>query len=140
MARKKKLRAGSGAKCSIMTRFLHPKQIEFANDKQHRSTVTLLSKLRKKVNRKDQDCYMCSKEGLQDQGELYAVASHFKIEEEGPKELLFDPVSESDAEEQPMGVFKEPKVKWKKSEAKRILYHLILDGSVPDHATDEHAA
>ena len=48
-AKTKKLYPGSGAKATVLTRFIHPKVVG-AVDKDHRTTVTLLDKEEKKVN------------------------------------------------------------------------------------------
>lgn len=133
----KKLRAGVGATASIITRFLIPKQVEFKDQKEHRSVVVLVSHERKNVNRKMQDCYNCTKEGVD--GILFACKRYFKVETEGNADGFFDGnvVVENHGnsnDEINVGPFDEPKTKWKKSAAKRILYNMILDGEVSDEA------
>lgn len=139
---KKKLRPGTGAKCSIVSRFLHPKQTHlFENDNKHRSNVILVSKETKKVNGKMQECYNCSIDGIETM--LHAVKTHFKLESEGNPDGFFVPLTEEEKAEEAEEAaarkkFKEPKTKWKKSQAKSLLYNLIMEGVVPDTATDEN--
>ena len=126
---KKKLRPGAGAKASLLTRFIHPKQNN--SDKQHRSEVILTSREARNVNRKQQQCYTFVLAGV----ECHAVASHFKVLEEGKREDLFDdpgPEEEEYPEESPY--FKEPKTKWRNSKAKRLLYAALMEGIVPMEA------
>jgi hypothetical protein len=69
----------------------------------------------------------------------HAVKTHFKITEEGKKEDLFDPPGPDEEEEVDVrGPFREPKIKWRKSKAKQLLYEAIMDGVVPLEAKDEH--
>ena len=120
-----------GAKASIVTRFLHPKEAYGAVDKKHRSEVVILGKEDLVVNKKMQLCFVCTKDGVD--AELHAVAKHFKIEEEGNVDGFFEGIEGGDKE---ASSFQELKIKWKKSEAKKILYKLILDGVVSDEAED----
>ena len=135
---KKKLFAGVGAKCSILTKFLHPKQQNFAKD--HRSDVVLIGEEKRIVNRKEQECYRCKRVGEHDT--MHAVKKHFKVLEEGEPGGIFDKAqaAERQAERRQKGSTseKENKIKWKKSEAKKLLYNLILEGVVPRTAKDEN--
>jgi hypothetical protein len=135
--KRKCLRPGVGAKASILTRFIHPR-IEDA-DKQHRSEVCLVSREERNINRKQQTCFTFTLIN-DDSGIVYhAVKTHFKILKEGKKEELFDPPGPNDdEEEQRGGPFKEPKIKWRKSKAKQLLYEAIIDGAVPLEAKDEN--
>jgi len=125
---KRKLRAGVGAKASILTKFIHPKQQN--GDATHRSNVILISKEERKVNRKNQVCYTFCMDG--DDRVMYAVERYFKILEEGNKEGYFVPLNPAEeAAQKEAKVFKEPKTKWRKSKAKMILYEALLDSTVP---------
>lgn len=126
MARKK-LRPGVGANASILTRFIHPRLEN--PDRQHRSQVVLSGREDIVVNRKLQQCFLFSLDGVD--GTFHAVAKHFKILNEGPRDSFFDP---ADPEES--GPFKEPKIKWRKSRAKKLLYNDLLDGVVPMEQQD----
>ena len=128
---KNKLYAGTGAICSILTRFIHPKLHN--PDKDHRSIVKLISKEEKTVNRKRQVCYTF-KIVCDNNTEYCAVKKHFKIEKEGNRDDFF----ETPPRQLESATFKEPKTKWRKSQAKKILYELIRDGTVPLHATDSN--
>jgi hypothetical protein len=129
MARgKKPMNAGVGAKCSILTKFIHPKKTGFEDG--HRTTCVLKEMKNIRVNRKDQQCYIFEENNVQ----YYAVARHFKVLEEGEKNLFFllkEVQDDEEKQEEQTGEFKEPKVKWRKSRAKQILYDLLRDGTVP---------
>jgi hypothetical protein len=125
MTTKRKKRPGKGAICSVLTKFIHPKQ--YNEDPTHRSDVLLISREERKVNGKIQMCYTFRVVEETDGPICHAVMRHFRIEKEGKREDLFDnPQREQEAEG-----FKEPKIKWRKSKAKAILWALILDGTVP---------
>ncbi|MEL7338866.1 MAG: hypothetical protein AAGM67_00165 [Bacteroidota bacterium] len=124
----KKKRPGVGAQASILTRFIHPRQNN--NDKQHRSIVVLTGRQNFLVNKKDQVCFTFAFEDVQ----CHAVARHFTIMVEGLRQDLFDRPEREDEQDQ----FKEPKIKWRKSMAKRILYGMLLDGVVPMEEKDEY--
>lgn len=121
---KKKLYAGKGATCSILTRFIHPKQHN--EDKQHRSKIVLLAKEMKLVNRKQQQCYTFTIVGGDDTV-FHAVMKHCVVEKEGKREDFF----ETPPREKEAANFREPKTKWRKSLAKKLLYDRIMDGTIP---------
>lgn len=125
----KKRRPGKGAKGSLLTRFIHPK---IACDKNDRAEVVLEERKEMEVNKKYQMCYTFKLVG-DDENIYHAVKSHVRIEEEGPKKDLFDPAGR-DLE---TNAFKEPKIKWRKSLAKELLYERIIDGSIPLDPADE---
>jgi hypothetical protein len=125
MAPRKK-RPGVGAKASLLTRFVHPKQNN--PDKSHRSEVILISREMLLVNRKEQVCFTFILNGAC----CHAVQSHFRIEEEGKRGDLFDPPERENETES----FKEPKIKWRKSQAKKDLYNLIIEGVISDDPND----
>jgi hypothetical protein len=130
-----KMRAGIGAKCSIYTKYLTPTQTEFANQNDHRSDVVLIAhEIQVQKNGKQKKRYLCTITGSDDI--LSAPHNRFKIIEEGAVNNFFVPLTEEEKEQKRQtktsAQFKEPKIKWKKSEAKRELYHLILDGVISD--------
>jgi hypothetical protein len=84
MAPRKK-RPGVGAKASLLTRFVHPKQNN--PDKSHRLDVILISREALLVNRKEQVCFTF----ILNRVCCHAVQSHFRLEEEGKRGDLFDP-------------------------------------------------
>lgn len=127
MAKKRKLFAGNGAKCTILTKFIHPKQTE---QQGHRTSCTLTGKERKKVNKKQQWCYLF----VDDNGvSCHAVKSHFIVVEEG--ESFFDAEEAQQAiaehEANTASEFKEPKIKWRKSEARKLLERYLIEGLIP---------
>lgn len=123
-----------GTKCSIFTRFLHPQQVQYSGQKEHRSSVELVGAQTIKIKNKEKDCYLCTVDGADDV--FHAAKSHFKIEEEGPEDLFFVPLTDEEKEGRRQAKtsekFQEPKTKWKKSEAKKILWNMILDGTISD--------
>ena len=50
----RRLRAGAGAKATVLTRFIKPKQPLPGGDKQHRSEVVLIESV---LNDEGKDCY-----------------------------------------------------------------------------------
>jgi hypothetical protein len=126
MVKEKKLCAGVGAKCSVITKFVHPKKTGLEDG--HRTTCILKEMRAFRVNRKEQQCYVFEENNIQ----YHAVMRYFKVLEEGEEEGFFFP-AEAEArkiKEGNQGTFKEPKVKWQKSKAKRILYDFLRDGTV----------
>ena len=80
---------------------------------------------------RNQLCYAFRLDG-NDETIYHAVTSHFRVENEGRREDLFDaPEREKENES-----FKEPSIKWGKSKAKGLLYERILDGSIPLNPED----
>ncbi len=127
MAKKKKLFAGVGAKCTVLTKFVRPKLAGFADD--HRTTCILKEMRTIRVNKKDQECFVFEENGV----DYHAVKRYFKVIEEGDASGFFPP-EEAAAQrraKEAADAFKEPKVKWRKSKAKRILYELLMDGTIP---------
>jgi hypothetical protein len=129
MGKKRRLEAGVGAKCTILTKFIHPKKTGL--EEGHRTTCFLTESKTVRVNRRDQLCYFF----VEGDDQFYAVKSHFKVLEEGEKSKFFDAAARNRPE---TVAFKEPKIKWRKSKAKRILYDFLRDGTVPLHATDSN--
>jgi hypothetical protein len=114
------LQAGKGAKASVLTRMIKPKQHLPNHDKNHRSDVIIVDRYE---NDKGAEVYAFryaeddSESGLL----LHATTRYVKIVEEGDKEAYFDDAGEGE----------EGKVKWKDSEARRLLYNDVRDGVIP---------
>jgi hypothetical protein len=136
MARNKKLYAGVGAKCTILTRFIHPKVV--LEDNGHRTKIELLSKENKKINKKQQEffVFLCL-DGPASNTIGYSVRSHIVITEEGNRADFFfsDDVAAAEKRQKEEN-FIEPKIKWRKSQAKKLLHAAIIDGKVPENALD----
>ena len=79
----RRLRPGRGAKATILTRFIKPKQV--GKDKNHRSEVILKEEFE---DEKGKLCY--SFRLYADEPSLYAVPRYLKIVEEGNVDHLFD--------------------------------------------------
>jgi hypothetical protein len=98
--------------------------------------VTLVGAQMMKISSswKENECYLCTGtiHGVNDV--LHAAKTHFKIEEEGPEEDSFVSISEAEKEAchqaKTSEQFKEPKKKWKNSQAKRILCNFMIDGTI----------
>lgn len=86
------------------------------------------------VNRKKQECFVFEENNIQ----YHAVMRYFKVLEEGEEDGFFfrDQAETWKAKEGNAGTFQEPKVKWRKSKAKRILYDFLRNGTVPLVQTD----
>jgi hypothetical protein len=123
----KKLYAGKGAKATILTRMIKPRQ-QAPSDKNHRSEVVLLDQFSDSSGE-----YYCFRYASGGDGQvLHALRRWVRIEEEG--EDLFD--GQANVERKKKS-FKEPKTKWKDSSARRQLYKDIKEGRVPLDATDQ---
>jgi hypothetical protein len=132
MAKKKKLYPGIGAKCTVLTRFIHPRVV--SDDQNHRTTVVLIDKERKHVNKREQECFIfrCV-DGPASNIICYSVKSHLTITEEGDRAAFFDAEDVDLAEHRDeQANFTEPKTKWRKSKAKKLLHDAIIDGRVPE--------
>jgi hypothetical protein len=113
------LRPGKGAKASVLTRMINPKQHLPNNDKQHRSEVILEGRME---NEKGVEVY--SFRHVEDDSDgllLHASTRYVKIVEEGERELFFDDEGEGE----------EGKIKWKDSEARQILYKDVKERVIP---------
>ena len=88
MVKKKKLYAGVGAKGTILTRFINPRVV--FDDHAHRTTIKLISKEHKKINKKNQEClvFECL-DGPASNTFGYSVKSHIIITEEGNRADFF---------------------------------------------------
>jgi hypothetical protein len=83
MDKKKKLFAGVGAKCTVLTKFVRPKLAGFADD--HRTTCILKEMRTIRVNKKDQECFVFEENGV----DYHAVKRYFKVIEEGDASGFF---------------------------------------------------
>lgn len=115
------LQAGKGAKASVLTKMIKPKQHLPNNDKTHRSDVILEDRF---DNEKGGEVY--SFRYIEDDATtvglfLQASSRYVKVIESGDKEEFFDDIGEGE----------EGKVKWKDSEARRLLYKDVKDREIP---------
>mmetsp|Transcript_7183 Transcript_7183/g.11360 ORF Transcript_7183/g.11360 Transcript_7183/m.11360 type:complete len:259 (+) Transcript_7183:79-855(+) len=121
MAKTRKIRAAKGAKAIVLTKMINPKQRIPNGDKDHRSEVVLIDKIK---NEKGKDCYSFRYFGDNSEGNvLHANTRYVKVIEEAPEgEEYFDDLGEGEMST----------IKWKDSEARRLLYKDVEDGNVPD--------
>ena len=119
MPAKKKLHPGRGAKASILTRFIKPKQQHIpASD--HRSEVVLVDEI---DDEQGKPCYQFRFVGSAPDGAvLYANKRYVKVIEEGEDDGFFEEAGEGE----------ESKVKWADSQAKQVLYQDIINGEYQD--------
>eukprot|EP00536_Pseudo-nitzschia_multiseries_P017221 jgi/Psemu1/49899/gm1.49899_g len=117
------LRAGVGAKASILTRFIRPEQP--CPRKDHRSSVVLESQF--EDNGKQFFQFGNSGNGASDQL-MSGLCRWVKIKKEGNPALYFEMAEQQPTQSTP---FQEPKIKWKNSVAKKMLYKDMKDGIVP---------
>ena len=139
MPRNKKLYPGVGARCTILTRFIHPRvhSPDQGADKNHRTEVELIRAISEKVNKKQQQCFefrfLDGREGLG-----HAVKTHFIVISEGNRATFFNPDDiEASKREEDEANFVEPNIIWRKSLAKKLLKKAIVDGVVSEEATGE---
>ena len=94
----RKLRAGIGAKCSVLTRFIHPSEHvrnKHANlDKTHRIHGVVIGQDQRTVTRKVQDSYLFRSDDYENI-KMYAVIRYVKIIQEGAEKDLFIPTAPS---------------------------------------------
>ena len=120
-----KLRAGIGAKGSILTRLIKPLQVVETDTPNERSDVVIE---RWFANNKGTVYYEFRYLDDEDSSSqlLFAAARYVKIVEEGPEEHIFTgsaPVREAPKQNR--------KRSWRNSIAKRLLYYDLKDGVVP---------
>jgi hypothetical protein len=127
MAKKRSLKAGTGAKATVLTRFIKPKPHVPNNDKQHRSEVVLVDSI---LDEKGKDAYTFKFVEDQSDGMLmHANKRYVHITEEGDLERLFEDEGEGE----------QGKVKWRDSTARRLLYLDVMNGLILDSMTTEEA-
>jgi hypothetical protein len=132
MTKKVKLFPGIGAKCTVLTRFIHPRVVP--DDQNHRTTVVLMEKEQKKVNQRQQECFVfrCL-DGPSSNNICYCVKSHLTVTEEGDRVAFFYPEDVAAAEyRDEQANFVEPKITWRNSKAKQLLHDAIVDGRIPE--------
>ena len=98
MPRKTK-RAGVGAKCSVIIRFVHPsrevsKVIQNSSANERLNDLLLIKEDRRNVNHRESTCYVFRHEKFESI-ELYAAKRLVKIEVEGPEDGFFGKVHDS---------------------------------------------
>ncbi|KAG7344974.1 hypothetical protein IV203_032505 [Nitzschia inconspicua] len=130
----KKLYPGVGAKGTIMTLFIKPKNsFRGKKDKDHRSVVVLKEhyyEVRKLFFRftVDED----------DDRTFYASSRMVRIDAEGKVEDFFDKNRRQiENAETTLKQRKESTIKWKNSKARQLLYQDIMDGNVALEEGDE---
>lgn len=130
MGRKnKKLFAGVGARGKVLSRFVTPRITD--DEDNARLNVVLVGEQKLIRGGKERTLYTFRRENEGDEWPLLsAIARYVKIVKEGDPRKFFD----SNALEKKLrdaDSFKEPRIKWKKSKAKRLLYQDLMDGVVP---------
>ena len=125
-----KMRAGAGAKATVLTKMIYPRQ----SNPNGKSTVVLMAEETKTINKRQQPCYTFVVDG-DDNNICYAIKRYVHVFEEGDHDKLFDPnenqrPSRQRAKQQQQSK-ENKKNKWRKSKAKQILYEMLLDGTVP---------
>ena len=122
MARgKNKLRPGKGAVALVLTRFIKSAQpIQQSMD--HRSYVVLEEEDKDDKGKK---IYRFYYDGDEEKKMMWANNRYLKVEKEGKPELLFGGPGEARVDG-----FKEPRIKWQHSKARRLLVDDVKDGNV----------
>jgi hypothetical protein len=129
---KKKLYAGVGAKGTVLFRFVTPKTPDDKNDEEERMKVVLVGEVKQAIQGgKERTLYTFRRENEGDERPLLsAIARYVKIVEEGDPRKYFDSMA-LEKKLRDGVIFKEPRIKWKKSKAKALLYQDLMDGVVP---------
>jgi hypothetical protein len=123
---KMKMRAGAGAKATVLTKMIYPRQ----SNPNGKSTVVLMAEETKTINKRQQPCYTFRVDG--DDTICYAIKRYVHVFEEGDHDKLFDPnENQRPSQRSNQQQHENKKNKWRKSKAKKILYDMLLDGTVP---------
>jgi len=125
---KKKLLAGPGAEASILSKYIKPEQMRHLDNKDHRSDIILEGKFE---NGKGKKCFHFRYAGDISSPLLHASCRFVKVVKEGDPSLFFD------GPRKEVVAFKEPKIEWKDSKAKKLLYKDIKEGRVPLDAKED---
>lgn len=116
----RKLRAGKGARGTILTKFIKPPQHNDEAD--HRTDVIIDSRY---IDQKNKTYYKFRIADDDEVGDILHGSSRLvKIVEEGDPEEFFDGPPKN-------VVFEEPEIKWEDSEAYQLLKQDLNDGTVP---------
>ena len=124
------LRAGRGAKGSVLTHLIKPKQLHAGEEKNHRSEIVIVDRY---ANKKGTQCFRFRY--VEDQhGDgpppLHCAATFIRITEEGhPDDFFVGSPPELHKESEP--------TKWEKSSARQLLYDDIKNGLVDEDASPE---
>jgi hypothetical protein len=116
------LQPGKGAKASVLTRMIKPKQHLPNNDKHYRSSIVLEELT---IDDKGKEYYGFQYSDDASKGMLLlASTAYVRVLEEGEKGLLFDDVGKGE----------DTIIEWKDSEARQLLFNDVLAGKVPQEA------
>ena len=132
------VKAGIGTQCSIFTKFLQPPPIDVEElEDGNRTNVVLVREETVTRGKKEIKGYICTIVGWENaEQEFWAPWNRFKKEKEGPEEGFFTPLTQEEKEERRVqkasAAFIEPKIKWRKSKAKQVLYEMIMEGIISD--------
>lgn len=127
---KKKLFPGAGAKGTILTKFIKPKQPLPNGDKTHRTAVILAESF---LDDRGRQCFRFGRQGEDGAADLHAISRYVHITQEGDIEsFFFDGDKVKRQIELAQDKKKEPKIKWKKSKARQLLYEYVKSGALGD--------
>ena len=118
----RKLHAGKGAICSVLTRYISPKQCNAAKD--HRSEIVLVDRYRDDKGKQRYSFRL--KDEHNGDFLLNASCRFVKVVREGELEDIFD-------EE---GVGESNRSRWANSKARRLLYKDVLEGVISSEIQD----
>jgi hypothetical protein len=130
-----KLRAGIGAKGSILTRFIKPVQIVANDDRAHRSNIVLegwFANSRGSVYYEFRYDDVIPSMATAPTQKLHGAARFVKILKEGDADKVF--IGQAPQQEDQK---QEPRVSWAKSEARKLLYDDLKNGRVPLAKNDD---
>ena len=124
------LRAGKGAKGSVLTRLINPKQVHDEADVNHRSDIVIVDRY---ANKKGTVYFRFRyKEDQHEEGPppLHCAASRIRILEEGDPDDIFEgPAPQIEDRSEPH--------QWERSKARKILYEDIKSGLVDADSSPE---
>jgi len=131
------LHPGPGAIANVLTRMMKPTVPVATNDKNHRSRIVIVDRIQEKGKYR----YTFHLEGG-DNNKLFNASCQFvTILKEGDSRVFFNEIESTRTSKSKYNInsnsnddFKEPKIGWKKSKARKLLYDDIMEGRVPSEA------
>ena len=128
-------RPGKGAKASLLTKYIRPKQQIPQGQHSHRSSVVLVGRYDGDKGGKPIYQFRFLSDSDNDPI-LHANSQWITVEEEGQECDFFE--NEGPRGRQPDGSFIEPETKWQESKAYTLLYHDLVKARVPVHPRDDN--
>ena len=130
MANNPKLRAGKGAKATILTKMIRPNNVAIPHEK-HRSTIIITDCFEEKGKHR----FLFHLDGVDETQLLNGSIRYVTIVSEGEPSLFFDVIESNNnnttGNNSNGQKFVEPKISWAKSRARKLLYTDVKQEKIP---------